>query len=119
VLDVDNGPGVHVKQWISNGIDFMNIEIQVIHDARLYPAQLTHHENGTTYHAFRAELSKARFPDNPDLWPEYLDDWYVVDDGRYDNLATDAFIIGIDGNDIVQSIHVDALKVTMYRAKAS
>jgi hypothetical protein len=116
-LRVDGGPGVVITQWASNGTDVLSTDIINATDARLYPAQLSRIEIGTNYHAFRAQLAPERQPSGAELWPELLDSWYFVDAYIYNNLATDAFVIGIDSDGVVQSVRSDSLRVTMYRAE--
>jgi len=116
-LAVDDGPGVSVTNWVSNGVDFLTNDLFSAYSSfRLFPTKLTYDEDGITYFAYRLEM--ARFNGEPvmgDWWSEYNDLWLQVDNSIYANLATDAFIIGFDANGIVQSVASQALRTTMFR----
>jgi hypothetical protein len=117
-LDVDDGPGIVVTNWISNGTNFPENDILQAADVRLYPTQLsTPGKKGSTYYAYRAQLNEQRQPDNENLWPEALNTWFSVDSLPYNSRAVDAFVIEVDNIGIVQSVRHDALQVTMYRVE--
>lgn len=94
-LGVDGGPGIVISQWTSNSSDFLRSPPLNTKAARLYPAQLSRKDGDTTYRAYRAQLMPQRQPESPNLWPETADNWYQVDEIIYNNLATDAFVIGL------------------------
>ncbi len=123
VLEVDGGPGVAVKQWISNGVDFLNGEILAsYHDVRLYPSALHYKDaDGLTYYTYNLELlpnpgGEPNYPGIHDPWYPYSDYWFQIDTFIYDNLATDMFVVGFDCDGIVQSVRCDAMQTTMVRA---
>lgn len=122
-LAVDDGPGVVVTKWISNGTDFLNANLYLSgwNDSRLYPTKLsatTDIHTGITYRSYFAEFRPNRGkPQTAGLWPEINDYWFVLDNWIYDNKATDALIVGFDQHGMVQSIQSDALRVTLYREK--
>lgn len=122
VLQVDGGPGVAVKQWISNGKDFLASEfLSIYQDFRLYPSAL-HYKgaDGLTYYTYNLELlfhagGEPNNPGNQDPWFPYSDYWLQIDTDIYDNMATDMFVVGFDSDGIVQSIRSDAMRSTMVR----
>jgi hypothetical protein len=118
-LDVDGGPGVAVTQWISNGTDFLHNSFISPYgdDARLYPTKLsTKALDDLTYWTYHLNVLSAKGePDGKDPWAESNDYWYQVDSFNYNNLATDAFIVGFDDDGIVQNVRSQALRSTMYR----
>ncbi|KAK4943422.1 hypothetical protein LTR10_016913 [Elasticomyces elasticus] len=116
-LAVDGGPGVSIKQWISNSTDFLANEwLASYDDFRLYPTNLKTQADGMTYYKYHLEsLSSNGEPITGDPWSELNDYWVSVDELIYNNLATDAFVIGFDQNGIVQSVSSQALRTTMLR----
>lgn len=121
-LAVDDGPGVVITKWISNGTDFLNQNLLLSgwNDTRLYPTKLTTTDSkaGITYRAYFAEfLPPGRAPLTAGLWPELNDYWVVLDNWIYNNKATDAFIVGFDKEGMVQSVQSEALRETLYREK--
>jgi hypothetical protein len=114
---VDGGPGVVVKSWISNGVDFLGNDLLSDYDSfRLYPTNLSTDRDGVSYSAYRLELLKFNGePWTGDFW-SHLNEWWIqLDTFIYDNLATDAFTIGIDKDGIVQSVAPHALRTVLYR----
>lgn len=52
-LEVNEGPGVHVTSWISNGTEMMtNLYLSAYAEFRLVPSDLKYEENGITYHKY-------------------------------------------------------------------
>jgi hypothetical protein len=66
------------------------------------------------YHVMSYPLPDGE-PDLTDPWSVYNERWYAVDQNIYNNLATDAFVVGIDKDGIVQSVESQAMRMTMYR----
>lgn len=102
---------------ISNGVDFLHNDFLGGFDTfRLFPTKLTYDEGGITYFAYRMEMGRnGGEPALGDWWSEFNDQWLQVDNSIYNNLATDAFVIGFDASGIVQSVASQALRTTMYR----
>lgn len=117
-LAVDGGPGVAVTDWISNGVDFLQNDLLSAYSSfRLFPTTLSYEDGGITYFAYRLEMSRNNGePVLGDWWSEFNDLWLQVDNYIYNNLATDAFVIGFDASGIVQSVASQALRATLYRA---
>jgi hypothetical protein len=115
---VDGGPGVAVTSFISNGVDFLHNEILSAYSSfRLFPTTLSYEDGGITYFAYRLEMSRNNGePVLGDWWSEFNDLWLQVDNYIYNNLATDAFVIGFDASGIVQSVASQALRTTLHRA---
>jgi hypothetical protein len=57
-LGVDEGPGVRVTSWISNGTDMINNVFWAanIKEYRLFPTDLSYEENGVRYHKYVLEF---------------------------------------------------------------
>jgi len=117
-LAVDEGPGVSITAWTSNNTEIsQSTPYFAGHDLRMYPTELFTIENGITYFSYRGLFltnSGQPYPDG--LFNELNDPWLGVDNWVYGNQATDSFVVGIDGDGIVQSVHSAALRVTMMRA---
>ncbi|KAI1609311.1 putative penicillin-binding protein [Exophiala viscosa] len=116
-LGVDGGPGVVVQQWISNGTDFLANEwLASYNDFRLYPTNLKTQADGLTYYKYHLNfLASNGEPVTGDPWSELNDYWLEVDELIYNDLATDAFVIGFDQDGIVQSVSSQALRTNMLR----
>ena len=54
-------------------------------------------------------------PVTGDPWSEFNEYWFQVDGPDYNNLTTDAFIVGFDASGVVQSLASQALRATYYR----
>ncbi|KAH8703424.1 putative penicillin-binding protein [Talaromyces proteolyticus] len=118
-LAVDGGPGVVIKQWISNSTNFLNNEFYAeFNDFRLYPTDLKMWSSeGLTYYKFHMDcLTRNGAPISSDPWSEYNDYWFQLDGLSYNLLAPDAFVVGFDENGIVQSLASQALRTTMVRS---
>ena len=112
-LTVDGGPGVRITRWISNATDFLSDNYAVFDDFRLYPTTLSHkYPNDPLtyykYHMVTLPNGGEPFPNAPPFAGN--DYWYDVDTQIYNNLATDAFVIGIDAAGLVQSVESQALR---------
>lgn len=118
-LVVDGGAGVKVEQWTSNGTDFLTQEyLKSYHDFRLFPTELSTEADGLTYYKYHLDsfVNPNGEPFTGDPWAEYNDYWIQIDSNIYDNLSTDAFVIGFDKDGIVQSVASQALRTTMVRS---
>lgn len=118
-LVVDGGPGVHVTQWTSNSTNFLtNAWFTPYDDFRLYPTTLSHKNAGDPliYHKYHlVNLMNGGEPVESDPWAEFNEYWFQLDGPDYNNLATDAFVVGIDASGVVQSLASQALRATYYR----
>ena len=85
-------------------------------DFRIYPTKLNIEQGGLTYYKYQMiQLPNDGEPATGDPWSELNDSWYGIDSLDYNNLATDAFVIGFDGNGVVQSVSSQALRTVMIR----
>jgi enterochelin esterase-like enzyme len=118
-LAVDGGPGVKVEQWISNGTNFLTQEYLASYaDFRLFPTDLsTQADDGLTYYKYHLNtlIDPNGEPVTGDPWAEFNDYWIQVDQAIYNNLATDAFVVGFDSHGVVQSVSSQALRTAMLR----
>ena len=116
-LGVDGGPGVVIQEWTSNSTDFLaNFILGNFYDFRIYPTELSIEQDGLTYYKYQMiQLPDNGEPATGDPWSELNDAWYALDSISYNNLATDAFVIGFDQSGIVQSVESQALRTTMVR----
>jgi hypothetical protein len=71
-----------------------------------------------TYRAYRLLFAYGREPITEGLFPEANDYWLSIDAAIYNNLAVDNFVVGLDENGIIQSVHNDGLQVNMTRSAA-
>lgn len=118
-LAVDEGPGVFITAWTSNSTDFLhsNPYFAGFDDFRMYPTELSTVENGFTYFSYRGLFAtQGGQPYSDGLFNESNDPWLGVDNWVYNNKATDSFVVGIDRDGVVQTVHSAALRVTMMRA---
>ncbi len=118
-MAVDGGPGIKVEQWISNGTNFLTQEYLASYaDFRLFPTDLSTQADGLTYYKYHLDMliNPNGEPATGDPWSEYNDYWLQVDQAIYNNLATDAFVIGFDKDGIVQSVSSQALRTAMLRS---
>ncbi|KAK5451815.1 hypothetical protein LTS15_007538 [Exophiala xenobiotica] len=119
-LAVDGGPGVKVEQWISNGTNFLTQEYLASYaDFRLFPTDLSiQADDGLTYYKYHLNtlIEPNGEPVTGDPWAEFNDYWIQVDQAIYNNLATDAFVIGFDNDGAVQSVSSQALRTAMLRS---
>ncbi|KAH8812245.1 putative penicillin-binding protein [Xylogone sp. PMI_703] len=118
-LAVDGGPGVVIKQWISNDTDFLSNEFYAFYDDfRLYPTDLKFQgSDGLTYYKFHMEtLPQSGQPSGGDPWSGNNDYWLQLDSITYNVLSPDAFVVGFDHNGIVQNVASQALRTTMVRS---
>lgn len=106
-----------VQQWISNGTDFLANEwLASYNDFRLYPTNLKTLADGLTYYKYHLNfLASNGEPVTGDPWSELNDYWLEVDELIYNDLATDAFVIGFDQDGVVQSVSSQALRTVMLR----
>lgn len=118
-LSVDDGPGVLISQWTSNSTNFLaNFYYQNYDDFRLYPTTLTYKpaHDTLTYHKYHlVSLANGGEPVTGDPWSEFNDYWLQLDGPDYNNLAADAFVVGIDGTGRVMSVESQALRAVYYR----
>ena len=119
-LTVDGGPGIAIQQWISNGTDFLTNEwFSAYNDFRLYPTTLKYipADDALTYYKYHVNfLMNNGEPVQGDPWAEFNEYWFQLDELDYNNLATDAVVVGFDANGVVQSIASQALRSTYYRS---
>jgi hypothetical protein len=74
-------------------------------------------QDGLTYYKYQMiQLANHGEPTTEDPWSELNDSWYGIDGFDYNNLATDAFVIGFDRNGIVQTVESQALRTVMVRS---
>jgi hypothetical protein len=89
-------------------------------DFRLYPTTLSHkHQggDGLTYYKYHMTvLQNDGEPFGGDPWNEFNEYWFQTDEFMYNNLATDAFVIGFDAKGMVQSVECQALRSVYYRS---
>lgn len=113
---MDGGPGIVVQEWISNSTDFLqNQFLKGYNDFRLYPTELSTQANGLTFYTYHLNLLPNHGePSTVGVWLNN-DYWVDLDRLRYNNLAVDDFIIGINKDGIVQSVESSALLLPMYR----
>lgn len=63
-----------------------------------------------------ATLDNNGEPGQADPWDEFNDYWIQLDGYDYNDLATDAFVVGFDVDGVVQSVASQALRSTYYRS---
>lgn len=120
-FEVDGGPGVHITQWTSNSTNFLKNEwLAGYDDFRLYPTTLSHKsaDDPLTYYKFHmVSLQNGGEPVTGDPWAEFNEYWFQLDGADYNNLATDAFVVGFDAAGRVMSVASQALRSTYYRVQ--
>ncbi|CRG87024.1 putative membrane protein C663,14c [Talaromyces islandicus] len=118
-LTVDGGPGIAITSWVSNGTDFLAGILAPYSDFRLFPTELSAStgDDGLTYYLYHLNsLQQNGEPFMQDFWSVFNNQWIMLDTLDYNNLATDAFVIGFDKQDVVQSVRCQALRSDMYRS---
>lgn len=123
VLAVDDeGPGLLVTQWISNGVDVRQVAQAyadatkggVIESIRLYPTGL--YASGKA--AFRAVLQTVPSDFNS-LIPRILDprasQWSAMDQLMYGEVAVDDFVFRLDGQGRAVAVEPRVLRQTLQR----
>ncbi|RFU31615.1 hypothetical protein B7463_g4741, partial [Scytalidium lignicola] len=118
-LAVDGGPGIVIKQWISNGTDFLTSQLYAAYDDfRLYPTELKIQGfDSLTYYKFHMEaLAQNGIPYGGDPWDGSNDYWFQLDSTSYNVLSPDAFVVGFDQDGMVQKLASQALRTAMVRS---
>lgn len=117
---VDDGPGVVITDWISNGTDFLaSPYLYPGNDFRLYPSGLSIVQDDLTWHKYHmSHLPNGGEPKRDLIWDENNARWIWGDFALYGNLGTQAFLIGIDSDGVVQSAGSQALRCNMTRQAA-
>ena len=117
---VDDGPGVVITDWISNGTDFLaNAFLYPSNDFRLYHTGLSIvHDELMWYKYQLSALPNGGEPGMDLTWNENNARWIWGDSASYGNLGTQAFLIGFDSNGVVQSVGSQALRCNMTRQAA-
>ena len=108
-----------ITAWTSNSTDFLNSNpfFAGFDSFRIYPTELSTVEEGIASFSYRGLFqTQGGQPYSDGLFNEYNDPWLGVDNWVYNNKATDSFVVGIDRDGIVQTVHSAALRVTMSRA---
>ncbi len=63
------------------------------------------------------KLQNGGEPVTNDPWAEFNEYWFQLDGADYNNLATDAFVVGFGAGGRVMSVASQALRSTYYRVE--
>ncbi|KAJ9623791.1 hypothetical protein H2204_011083 [Knufia peltigerae] len=122
------GPGLEVRRWFSNGIDFLQVADDYsrstgsgsLLSVRLYPAILS--EDGRelrlravflTDHSPKSGLTVAQMGGVPQLFGQATEAWDNVDQLTYGGQALDEFIFQVDSIVDAVTVRIPGLRVTM------
>lgn len=131
-LVVDDGPGILIERWISNGSDILATAQAysqatgggAIESVRLYPTDLhTPAALGVSVSqaAFRAvfEMCDAGTVGKERVFSPGANAWANVDDLMYGNIAVDDFVFNFDANGDVESIEPRVVGVELIKQGGS
>ncbi|OQV08687.1 hypothetical protein CLAIMM_12915 [Cladophialophora immunda] len=122
------GPGLEVRSWVSNGVDFLQVANEYsrstgsgsLQSVRLYPAIIGQGGEELRYRAvFLTEdspesgLSIAQSQGIPRLFGQATEAWDNVDVLTYGGQPLDEFIFEVGPESRVASVNVPGLRVTM------
>lgn len=120
-LSIDDGPGLLVDRWISNGKDFLAIASQYavstgsgpLQAIRLYPAGLQ--ASGEV--AFRAAFNTSMPSPSgtTGLFSPGLEAWGGVDNLVYGQKPMDLFLFEIDSHGVAQTVECSAMRKVLQK----
>lgn len=131
-LITDDGPGLAIDAWISNGTDVLDT-FKSLADAtgggrpvgrvRVYPTELTSPASNaepTGKHAFRAvfqvaDKSESDANHRREIFSEDCSTWSSVDEPMYGNNAVDDFIFHTDLHENVVSVELRAFRASLVK----
>ncbi len=116
-LTMDNGSGLRIKSWVSNGVDFLATYHRIKEpywllpsdELRLIPSNM---DRGADTEVWRVQPSSKK-ESNPD---RVFDDFYMphLDYFMYFNKPADEFVFKSE-NDVVKSIVITGLRVELFK----
>lgn len=120
-LTIDDGPGLLVDKWTSNGLDFLEIASQYavstgsgpLQTIRLYPAGL----QGKGKVAFRAAFntSDPSPSDAAGIFSPGVASWGSVDNLVYGQKPMDLFLFGVDADGTAQTVENSGMRKVLTR----
>jgi hypothetical protein len=114
-ITTDDGPGLVISNWTSNGHDVINETIPLVLSSpldgfpRLYPSGL---EQDSKI-AWKAHFPLQSTNDGLQIFSEACPDWSSLDELSYEDIGLDDFVfrIGADGN--VESVELRGWRVVL------
>lgn len=122
-ITVDNGPGLHINQWTSNGKDILQAfkaftkEVGNV-DFRLYPTGLKNaHEVSfrAIFHVLPVDETADSQTKNGGTFSDPCTSWFGVDGFQYGLNAVDDFLFHLDGFGRVSGVEPRVLRQTLTR----
>ncbi|KAL1964886.1 hypothetical protein VTN77DRAFT_6239 [Rasamsonia byssochlamydoides] len=129
-ISIDDGPGLLIQEWISNGVDIHAAAQQyatatgggLVKSIRLYQTDLSQQSrkrNETTVVAYRAIFETETVSTGPGQPPRIFNPdiatWGTVDQLMYGDIALDDFDFYVDGNESATAIKPRALREVFYK----
>lgn len=126
------GPGLEVRSWFSNGVDFLQVADRYsrstgsgsLQSVRLYPAISSEDGNKlrlraifTTRHSPKSGLTVAQIDGVPQLFGEATESWDNVDQLTYGGQPLDEFIFQADSGVDSATMSIPGLRVTMTKER--
>jgi Beta-lactamase len=125
-LNVDNGPGLVIERWISNGSNLLNTAedyLQAssgaqVRSVRLYPTGLKDWEQCKTRAAYRAVFDISTQPDTTSrVFDQNVNTWETVDEATYGEISVDDFIFEFDSGSAVKYIEPRVLRSRLVKVQ--
>ena len=122
VLKVDDGPGLVIENWISNGSDLLKTadmyaaatnggEILAI---RLYPTDVVDKHTTGSRVEYRAVFESAPPAKTvPRVIDQSLTEWQRIDQTMYGNVGVDDFVFDFDVRGVATAVEPRVLKVSL------
>jgi hypothetical protein len=125
-LAVDNGPGLIVESWISNGADLLQTAEAYlgatgggkVRSVRLYPTALKDdhcNQNQASYRAvfdISTELGPA-----PRVFTQNINAWEIVDETTYGEVGIDDIVFEFDSDGTVKYVEARVLRSRLAKVK--
>lgn len=125
-LTVDDGPGLVVESWTSNGSNLLQTAEEYlqatggghIRSMRLYPTSLKDSQSCQTRAAYRAVFDISTEPGSaPRVFDQSVNAWENIDEVSYGNISIDDFIFEFDSSGAVKHIEPRVLRSELVKVK--
>lgn len=125
-LTVDNGPGLIIERWISNGANLLQTAEAYlattsggkIRSVRLYPTALKDDQCNQNRASYRAVFDiSAESDPAPRVFTQNMNSWEVVDETMYGEVGIDDIIFGFDSDGTVKYIEARVLRSRLVKVE--
>jgi len=126
-LSVDDGPGLVVESWTSNGFNLLQTAEGYLQSSsgghirsmRLYPTNLKDSSGCQTRAAYRAVFDISTDPGSmPRVFDQNVNAWENIDEVTYGDISIDDFVFEFDSKGSVKHIEPRALRSRLVKVKS-